>query len=143
MKYRKGFSIIEIIIVTAILGIIFVFFLPSFNSFNSSFQLLSFTKQTAADLKFTQQGAISSDFPYSISFGTSSYTISTVQGGEEKIIKNLILPSAFTIKTNYENNKINFGIDGNPSHAGSIELTNSKGKIRKIYVSNIGRIRFE
>jgi type II secretory pathway pseudopilin PulG len=140
---NKGFSLIEIIVLVSLVGILYSLIFPSFNSINFSFQLLSLTKQIAADLKFTQQGAISSDFPYIITFKENSYNILSTQNGEEKILKSSIFPVGFSIKTNFENNKLNFSIDGNPNRAGSIELSNSKGKTRKIYVSNIGRIRFE
>lgn len=69
---RKGFTIIELIIVMAIIGIIAAIAIPSFTSYIKYAQARSGIDRIVSDLRFSRQRAVSENVEYKVWFRSSS-----------------------------------------------------------------------
>ena len=80
MKTNKGFSLIELIIVIAIIGIVLAIASPSFYKYRQNTNLKEATRELAGDISLYRQTAIAQNVRYRINFNPSgniydSYTI--------------------------------------------------------------------
>ncbi|NTW06903.1 MAG: prepilin-type N-terminal cleavage/methylation domain-containing protein [Syntrophaceae bacterium] len=77
MKTNKGFSLVELIIVIAIIGIVLAIASPSFYKYRQNTNLKEATRELAGDITLYRQTAIAQNVRYRIVFNqlTNSYTI--------------------------------------------------------------------
>jgi prepilin-type N-terminal cleavage/methylation domain-containing protein len=77
LKAKKGFSLVEMMIVIAIIGIVLAIASPSFYKYRQNTNLKEATRDLAADISFWRQTAVSENVRYRIVFnqGANSYTI--------------------------------------------------------------------
>ncbi len=80
MKTNKGFSLIELIIVMAIIGIVLAIASPSFYKYRQNTALKEATRELAGDISLYRQTAIAQNVRYRINFNPSgsiydSYTV--------------------------------------------------------------------
>lgn len=68
MKNTKGFSLAEMLVVVAILGMIVAFGLPAFQNYLQSYKLRSSANQIVNDLRAVRQTATTENIPMKISF---------------------------------------------------------------------------
>ena len=129
---KKGFSLIEIIVVISIISIIFVFANLNFGSFGERASFSASLKSIVSNLRMCQQNAISKKETVEIVFKKTRYTFDS---------KSKELPKSIYIETP---KMIRFSSSGNtpPGGSGTIILK-SKNQSAKIIVSTIGRVRIE
>ncbi|OGC06572.1 hypothetical protein A2230_04625 [candidate division WOR-1 bacterium RIFOXYA2_FULL_36_21] len=129
---KKGYSLLELIIVISIIGIFFAFVSINFGNFETKAEFKAITKTIVSDLRLCQQNAISQKESCDTIFEKDYYIINN---------KKKHLPSLINIKNP---KTIRFSSSGNPQpgYFGTIILE-SKNQSIKIIVSAIGRIRVE
>ncbi|MHB8137498.1 MAG: GspH/FimT family pseudopilin [Smithellaceae bacterium] len=78
MKIRKnsgGFSLVELIIVMAIMGIVAAIAAPNFTRYRDNTNLREAARDIVSDIQFYKQKAVSENVTYRITFSGNNYTI--------------------------------------------------------------------
>ena len=121
---RKGFSLIETLVVISTISLLFTAALPSLNRFFSLLLLDAETKTLASDLRALQSTAMTQRQSKSLDLGRFA--------------------GANRIKI-AQNNRITFAPSGAAAfgRSGTLTLRDQFGHLRKIIVSSAGRIRVE
>jgi prepilin-type N-terminal cleavage/methylation domain-containing protein len=124
MCAKKGFSLIEIIVVVGILGMLFTLSLPMSKSFSSILYLNASAKGLASELRNVQSQSVLKHKTLSLS------------------LDELRLPPGISFANTHD---ISFSPSGcpPPGKSGTLVLQNSFGRTKKVIVSSSGRVRIE
>ena len=122
--HKKGFTLVETLVVLGLLAVIFSLSLPGLSVFSSNLYLDASSKTLASSLRHTQGQA-----------RTQHKTIKFNLG-------EINLPSQIKIT---KASDISFSSSGfpPPGGSGSIYLKNRTGKTKRVIVSSAGRVRIE
>jgi prepilin-type N-terminal cleavage/methylation domain-containing protein len=161
MQKQSGFTILELIIVIALLSIIAAVGIPNYLNWLPDIRLKSAARNLKSDLMLAQQRAIRENASVAIVFspGSNSYDIfldnSTVAGeannwfrdASEETMKTESMPSnvamdlaAFGLGPDP---RVRFNGRGLPNVSGEVRLSNTKNIIRRITLSITGRATIE
>ncbi|MBU1998634.1 MAG: GspH/FimT family protein [Candidatus Omnitrophota bacterium] len=152
---KKGFTIIEIVMVIVIIGILAAVAIPRFDTFYFV-KLHGAVKKVIQDIRYAQQLAISSHESYNVSFSTASdtYSVTRVSDGS-------YAPDPFTrgnLVVNFASDPEYSGIDiatanfggssvltfdwkGRPQSAGSASFSYQDNTINLTVENNTGLVR--
>lgn len=77
IKNNKGFTLIELIITIAILGIVLAIAAPNFTRYRDNTNLREAARDISSDIQLYKQRAVAENAPYTITFnsGTNDYVI--------------------------------------------------------------------
>ena len=139
---KKGFSIIEILIVIGIISLLSGLSYFGFTSIRSSLDVSYAAKQVFSDVRLTQDLAKTVHYPHQIIFfrGSNHYQIINLE--DDEIIKEEQVSN--TVRFDGKEMFI-FSSSGNPvvGGSGTLIISNIKRKIKKVIVSSNGRVRVE
>lgn len=140
---RNGYTLIEVIMVIALLGLLSTIALPDFKKTMTKYKLEVAAYELAQNIRLTQQKSISEGITYKIVFDLNqknSYQM--LSSGRGKLIK---LPSGvfFDWTTYSEVNKtLSFNPSGAPNQGGTIAIVNGDDNTLYVIVSvATGRVR--
>ncbi len=131
-----GFTLLEILVVVALLGIITMIAVPTVSHSQGSWQLEKTARLMVADFRLAQQTAVASGKTCRIEFFRyiEAYRVRTP--GSQKLVR---LPEGIFIAYNnfpgYDGGNfqlLSFNRNGSPNRAGTISLGNAKGE--RIYI---------
>jgi prepilin-type N-terminal cleavage/methylation domain-containing protein len=145
-RKNKGFSMLELLLVIAILGIVAAIAVPRFTNANAQRDLDNAARQLVVDLRWTSQMAANSvDTVKMIFVNTSPFGYRVVQGTAETVIKptfsfppTVLFPSAVS--------SITYDVYGKPTGSAdvSILLQNTAGQSRTVSIDYLtGRVRMQ
>ena len=142
IKCRKGFSIIELIIVIAIIAVLSTFAVPAFLKYTANANLKSATREITSDILNQKEKAISENRKQRITFSTAneSYTLEE-RNAADTAYEN---PQTRTLKHFGSNIDITSGYTmtfqtRGTAKNGTIKLANNRGSIATITVNITGR----
>jgi prepilin-type N-terminal cleavage/methylation domain-containing protein len=124
MRDKRGFSLIEIIVVMGMLGALFALSLPLSARFSSVYYLDASAKALASELRNVQSQSILQHKTLSLNLANLNFP-----------------PGIFLVNTR----DISFAPSGfpPPGKSGTLTLQNSLGRTKKVIVSSSGRVRIE
>jgi prepilin-type N-terminal cleavage/methylation domain-containing protein len=140
---KKGVTLLELIVVMAIIAIGAVLTVPSFGPWLANYRLRTATRDITSTLRTAQMKAVSNNVDYEVFFAGSTYILRRnslgipVPDGVTQTLPNgisIVLPV---------NNPLTFSPNSS-SNGGTVTLTNTKGSQRAITVSlSTGRIAIQ
>ena len=140
---KKGITLMELIIVMAIIAIGAVLMVPNIGAWLPNYRLKSAARDIVSTMRVAQMKAVTSNVEYRVSFVGNSYVIErgpgwASEGGTQD------LPSGIGINSStFVDGRVVFNPSGTAS-AGNLVLQNPKLAQKKIIVaSTTGRIRIE
>lgn len=139
---RRGFSLVELMIVIAIMGILLTMALPSWHRYRLNADLKSAAREIAGDIFTLKQRAVGEQSPYRIIFdlGNHSYQLINVSTGNVVRTRNLTeFGYGITMTgSTFNNDTINFSTRGTVA-PGSITLSNTRNSTATVTVNITGR----
>jgi len=121
---RKGFTLIETLVVVAIIAALFAISIPTYSRFSAQLSLSTSAKAVASNLRAIQTQAVTQHKTLTLDLAKIS------------------LPSGISL---LKTSSISFSSSGAPPPGGSgtLMLQNKFGQTKKIIISSAGRVRIE
>jgi prepilin-type N-terminal cleavage/methylation domain-containing protein len=147
MKFRRGFTIVELMVSVTLLAVLATFTIPTYQLLLSQQQLNSAVDQVSDLVRFAAQRTVTeqSVYGFSVVAGASSVTVFQVNTLNQNVtVQTLTLPSNIEVGTvSFSgNSNIRFSTAGAPSTSGSFTLLDTvRNKTRTIEVRPSGNIR--
>ena len=142
----KGFTLLEVLIVIAILGIMASISFAFFKTFSPALKLSSSTRDLATDLRYTQQLAVTEQVNYGVSFSltTNEYRIIKYGATAQEILRKS-LPDGISFQEiiGFANKEAIFNPYGAVQQAGDIFLINTENKMKTIRVRPSGFVKIK
>ncbi len=150
MKNRRGFSMVEVLIVMFIMGILATFTTFTWNRYSSNANLRSAARDVQADMANAKEKARSESRIYKITFDDSSnnnYVISYAETATPTVFNTYQTKTPRTFDAdiaisaaNFSGTKqIFFRVRGTSDPNGTVTLRNSRGSTAVITVSTTGK----
>ncbi|OGD57134.1 hypothetical protein A2V71_01720 [Candidatus Berkelbacteria bacterium RBG_13_40_8] len=150
---KKGITLVETLIVIAIIGIMLGVVTPSLSNYLPGIQLNGTTRTLTSYLREAQEKAITEQNQYVIRFFPTATPVNyqmiriyynSEELPEEELIRTVSLPSkeTLTLDPGISDNEIAFSPDGGPSSSGNITL-GLNGAQKIINVSPAGFIKIQ
>jgi prepilin-type N-terminal cleavage/methylation domain-containing protein len=137
-KHSAGITLVELIIVLAILAVCSTIALPDIATFSSGYRLKAAAREVATDLQFTRLLAVKENRTYQVVFGTNSYQVIRLSDG--------IVAKTRSFGPDYPDiNLTNLSITFDPrglSNGSTVTVANAKG-VKNVSVSSVGRVMIE
>lgn len=151
MKKDAGFTLIEMIIVIAVIGILAAIVIPNFLSYREGARIRGAASNLRADFEMAKLRAIKDNAMVGMEFNANSYRVfvdlndnDTLDAGE-RILSNPTFPPGVTMSaTTFPGSRMEFNSRGVPNgNSGTVSLVNTSGTQIDVIVSTFGRIRTE
>lgn len=143
-KENKGFTLIEILIVIAVIIIVSGTFWASLRSFSPSLKLSGAARDIATDLRYAQELAVDTQIEHGVVFASSSKSYRIVEhSNPDKIISEKTLPSdiGFHSLEGLSGGEARFNPYGASNISAEIELINSESEIKTIEIRPSGFVK--
>jgi type IV fimbrial biogenesis protein FimT len=151
MKKDAGFTLIEMVIVIAVIGILAAIVIPNFLAYREGARIRGAAGNLRADFEMAKLRAIKDNAMVGMEFNADSYRVyvdlndnDTLDAGE-RILSNTTFPPGVTMSaTTFPGSRMEFNSRGVPNgNSGTVSLVNTSGTQIDVIVSTFGRIRTE
>ncbi len=159
MRKDKGFTLLEVIVVIAIIGIVSAIAIPNYMSWVSDMRMKAAVRDLKSDMNTAKLRAIRENASVSMVFqtATSSYEIFVDNGAGGGVANNWVrdggeirlnlatLPAGVTLPEVVFNAETRFSFNGSglPNVDGHVYMTNTKHDFRGISLSRVGNARIQ
>jgi len=132
---QKGVTLIELVVVMAIVAIMALFMAPAIGEWLDNFRIRQAARDIASTLQLAKMQTISTRQTHSVNFDTDNETYQMTPGGNvNQVPRGVNIVSGSTIS---------FRADGTSTSSGTIAIDNAKGKQYQVSVSATGRIQMQ
>lgn len=146
VKNRRGFTLVEMMIVIAIIGILCAMAIPMWNHYRLNTDLRTATTNIAADIQNLKQRAVTEQTRYRIVFNTANHSYQIINFTTGDVVQTKQLSDfgvGITLTgTTFNNNTVNFLARGTTTW-GRVNIKNSLESTASIIVNPAGRTHVE
>ncbi|HOO41083.1 MAG TPA: prepilin-type N-terminal cleavage/methylation domain-containing protein [Syntrophales bacterium] len=140
---RRGFSLVELMIVIALIGILSSIAIPSWNRYRQNADLKTAARGIAGDVFNMKQRAVSEQTRYRIIFDLANHRYQLIKGSTgNDVIQTRDLseygPGITLTKTTFTNDTVNFFTRGTTDW-GTVSLKNSRESTATVTLNPVGR----
>lgn len=142
MTREAGIGVIEILFVIVLIGVLAVIALPALVSYQASRDLRHAARQLNADLRLTQQFAITQDEKFRLVYTSapaSSYTIQ--KSADSTVVKSADLPPTITVTGSFVATPAEFAPTSAPIAAGEFCLSDGTATLKVDVQPATGRVQ--
>ncbi|MCX6807088.1 MAG: GspH/FimT family pseudopilin [Candidatus Berkelbacteria bacterium] len=142
MKF-KAITLIELMVVIAIIGTIAVMSIPSLSRFSHSIKLSGAAKELVVEIRKAQQMAVTEQINHQVSLDQTQNKYQVIKKSTpEVIVKEIQLPSTITfLSISLSPHEVSFNAAGAPSQSGTIQIVNRYNKTITIEINPAGFIK--
>jgi len=152
MRKDKGFTLVEMIVVIAIMGIVSAVAIPNFYSYAAGMRLRSASRDLYSTLQSTRMKAVRQNTRWAVQFDAPTPTnYRVIDCGIDNICGNgddsLKIPTSISqqyagvsMSQNFAGNRVEFNSEGT-CNLGTVALTNASGGASSVEVTVSGRVR--
>lgn len=141
---QRGFTLLEVILAIAILGIILSIATPNLQKPLARYRLKSTGMQLATDLRWVRQQSIYGKAVMVNIWFSLSNDIYIIRENTKVILQRTLPPGIEFIEIELQQNPLTFSLAGAPGGGGRIGLKNAYGETCYVYIMpSSGRIRVE
>lgn len=154
VRNNRGFTLLEIMIVIAIIGIVGAIAIPNMIGWRGKRQLESAARNFNSDMQLARIAAIREAQTVSVVIDTAAgnyqmfvdyndnYTLDA--GGGDRELRNVTLPAAVTISAStFTGDNTQFNSRGRPNILGTLTFRSTAGETRDVVLSKMGRLKVE
>ena len=155
MKKIRGFSIIELLVVVAVIAVVSVIVTPNFMRWRNNAKMRDAVDNLMGDLEMAKINAVRENSFVAVLFNPTGYRVFVdranfwIRDADERLLRDRKLPAGVRfdldhIDWGFADNRTRFNSRGRTDTAnGTAVLVNSRGQQRDVIVSSLGRIRVE
>jgi type IV fimbrial biogenesis protein FimT len=154
MKKSRGFSILELLVVLAVIAVVSAIVTPNFISWRNNAKMRGAVDNLMGDLEMAKIRAVKENNFVAVMFNPTGYRVFVdkanfwVQDTDERLVRVRQLPAGVTFDLGnpnwgFTNNRTRFNSRGRANIAGTAVIVNREGRQRDVIVSTLGRIRVQ
>ena len=154
MKKSRGFSILELLVVLAVIAVVSAIVTPNFISWRNNAKMRGAVDNLMGDLEMAKIRAVKENNFVAVMFNPTGYRVFVdkanfwVQDTDERLVRVRQLPAGVTFDLghpdwSFTSNRTRFNSRGRANIAGTAVIVNREGHQRDVIVSTLGRIRVE
>lgn len=155
---EQGFSLIELMVAIAVIGILSAIAIPNFISYRENTKIRNVSRVLVTDLQYVKTLAVRENTDVTIVVSGSDYTIcfDDDEGNDcdpsEDVIRSRNMPSGFAITNDFAAEAVRFNGNGLASFVAdsfpvdqeaTITLQTSGGQTANVHINFLGRVRIE
>lgn len=137
MNTVRGFGLIELLLVLALGAVLVVVALPHLQRYLAVRDLDQTARLLGADLRLTQQYAVTQDEPYRLEYAAPQYSLRRISDGTASKIVDV--PATVTVTTSFPSNRVDFTATGAPVQTGVFCLTDGTAILKIDVLPATGR----
>ena len=145
IKKCFGFTLIEMVMVLAIIGLIALVSLPVYQRIKPGLTLNSQARDIVSDLRYAQQLSVTEQINYSVIFDQALNKYMIVNSASGATLKSQNINPMISINsiTGLTADTVTFNVTGAALESGDIILTSSNGNTKTIAIKPSGYVKIE
>ena len=136
-RREKGVTLIELVVVMAIVAILGLFMAPAIGEWVDNFRIKQAARDIASTLQLAKMQTISTRQTHSVNFTLADGTYRITPGGSDSQVSKGVTIVAGSATS------ISFNPNGTSTTSGTVTINNAKGKQYQVSVSTTGRIQMQ